>query len=192
MQLTRAADYAVRVMLHLAGQPEGVIISKTILANAADVPESFASKILQTLARAGLIQARRGVAGGFTLLPLGRQASLLDVVECIDGPIALNVCLTSGQSCDRHPECAAHRVWLQAQSAMLAVLREAKLAEMVPAERVRPTLLDADVLTGSGKQELDQVRPQGKLLRRGSARRTLPAGARVRRKTGSSKNKRLS
>jgi len=184
MQLTRAADYAVRVMLHLAGQPEGVVISKTVLASAADAPESFASKILQTLARAGLIQARRGVTGGFTLLPPGRRASLLDVVECIDGPIALNVCLTSGQSCDRQPECAAHRVWLQAQSAMLAVLREAKLAEMVPAGGVNRTLLNADVLAGSGKQEEDQNRPQGKLLRKSRAGRTHPAIAGVGRKRG--------
>lgn len=184
MQLTRAADYAVRVMLHLAGQPEGAVISKTVLANAADAPESFASKILQTLARAGLIEARRGVAGGFTLLPPGRRASLLDVVECIDGPIALNVCLSSGQSCERQPECAAHRVWLQAQSAMLAVLGEAKLAEMVPARRVHRTLLDAGALMGRGKQKEDQTRPLGTVLRKSRAGHALPAGAGVRRKTG--------
>ena len=132
MQLTRAADYAVRVMLHLASQPEGAVVSKTVLAKAAEAPESFLSKILQTLARAGLIQARRGVVGGFFLLPRGAQASLLDVVEAMDGPIALNVCVASGDSCDRHAECPAHQVWLQAQSAMLSVLREAKIAEMVP------------------------------------------------------------
>ena len=133
MQLTRAADYAVRVMIHLASQPEGAVVSKTLLAQAAEAPESFLSKILQTLARAGLIQARRGVAGGFSLLARGAQASLLDVVECIDGPVALNVCVTSGTSCHRQAECAAHQVWLRAQSAMLSVLRQAKIADMIPA-----------------------------------------------------------
>src|ERR1700687_1882745 len=101
MQLTRAADYAVRVMIHLASQPEGTVISKTILAKASEAPESFLSKILQSLARAGLIRARRGIVGGFTLLERGAEASLLDVVESIDGPIALNICLGAGVSCHR-------------------------------------------------------------------------------------------
>ena len=141
MQLTRAADYAVRVMIHLASQPEGAVVSKTLLAKAAEAPESFLSKILQSLARAGLIQVRRGVVGGFSLLPRGKRASMLDVVETMDGPFALNICVTPGTSCHRHVECAAHRVWLRAQSAMLEVLRDAKIAEMIPAQESRRALL---------------------------------------------------
>jgi Rrf2 family protein len=130
MQLTRAADYAVRVMLHLASQPEGAVISKSMLAKASESPESFLSKVLQAMARAGLIQARRGVVGGFTLLPRGRQASMLDVVESIDGPVALNICLSSSGCCEIAEGCAARQVWAEAQAAMVAVLRRAKIAEM--------------------------------------------------------------
>jgi Rrf2 family protein len=162
MQLTRAADYAVRVMIHLACQPEGAFVSKALLAREADAPESFLSKILQALARAGLIQARRGVVGGFSLLPRGSRASLLDVIESIDGPIALNICVTSGASCHRHTECAAHGVWLRAQSAMLSVLREAKIAEMIPAPESCGTLLN---IAESGKQGFKQVPPLGDLKR---------------------------
>ena len=141
MQLTRAADYAVRVMIHLASQPDGRVVSKTLLAKAAEAPESFLSKILQSLSRAGLIQARRGVVGGFYLLPRGAQASLLDVVEAMDGPLALNVCLTSGVSCQRQHECAAHKVWVRAQSAMSSVLAEAKIVDMVSQQNpCRPSL----------------------------------------------------
>jgi len=128
-------------MIHLASQPAGTVVSKPLLAKATEAPESFLSKILQTLARGGLIKARRGVVGGFWLDVQGRRASLLDVVECMDGPIALNVCVTSGAPCHRHAECAAHQVWLRAQSAMLSVLREAKIAEMVPAQTPSRTLL---------------------------------------------------
>ncbi len=154
MQLTRAADYAVRVMIHLASQPEGTVVSKTVLAKATEAPESFLSKILQTLARAGLIQARRGVEGGFSLLPRGARASLLDVVESIDGPIAINVCVISETSCHRHADCAAHEVWLRAQSAMLSVLREAKIAEMVPQAGTPAGIRGSSPqVTGSSKQE---------------------------------------
>ena len=150
MQLTRAADYAVRVMIHLASQPAGAVVSKTLLAKATEAPESFLSKILQSLARAGLIQARRGVVGGFSLLDRGGQALLLEVIESIDGPIALNICLASGASCHRDAECAAHQVWLRAQSAMLSVLREAKIAEMIPVQ-VSRTLLNIEQTTGHEK-----------------------------------------
>lgn len=133
MQLTRAADYAVRVMLHLASQPEGAVVSRSTLAHAADVPESFLSKILQAMARAGLIQARRGVVGGFTLLPKGAAASMLDVVESIDGPVTLNLCLSHSGACRQEAGCAARQVWVQAQSAMVAVLRKARITEMAEA-----------------------------------------------------------
>lgn len=151
MQLTRAADYAVRVMIHLARQPEGAVVSKTLLAKAAEAPESFLSKILQSLARSGLIQARRGTVGGFSLLSRGAEASLLDVVEAIDGPIALNICLTSGVSCHRYAECPAHDVWVRAQGAMLAVLREAKVAELVPGKHRSPPLLNIAELPDSSR-----------------------------------------
>jgi Rrf2 family protein len=152
MQLTRAADYAVRVMIHLASQPEGTVVSKTVLAKASESPESFLSKILQTLARAGLIQARRGVVGGFSLLARGAQATLLDVVESIDGPIALNVCLNSGE-CRREAECAARDVWVRAQSAMLSVLREAKIAEMAREVKSSGKARNITRITAGGKQE---------------------------------------
>jgi Rrf2 family protein len=153
MQLTRAADYAVRVMIHLASQPEDTVVSKTLLAKAAEAPESFLSKILQSLARAGLIQARRGVEGGFSLLSRGAGASLLDVVEAIDGPIALNLCLNSDVSCHRQPGCAAHKVWVQAQSAMLSVLSGAKIAAMVPVPEPGRALQSIAQTTGSSKQK---------------------------------------
>jgi Rrf2 family protein len=153
MQLTRAADYAVRVMIHLASQPEDTVVSKTHLAKAAEAPESFLSKILQSLARAGLIQARRGVEGGFSLLSRGAGASLLDVVEAIDGPIALNLCLNSDVSCHRQPACAAHKVWVQAQSAMLSVLSGAKIAEMIPGRESGCALQNIAQTPGSSKQK---------------------------------------
>src|ERR1017187_11014032 len=55
MQLTRAADYAVRVMIHLAGLPPGARVSRSELSVAAECPEQFLCKVLQNLTRAGLV-----------------------------------------------------------------------------------------------------------------------------------------
>lgn len=137
MQLTRAADYALRVLLHLAQQPPHHSLSRAALAQAVAVPDSFLSKILQKLARAGLIEARRGVEGGFFLLERGRRASVLEVVETIDGPLTLNQCIAPGPGCVRQDHCAAHGVWQQAQQAMVAVLQQARIAELASAERAR-------------------------------------------------------
>jgi len=138
MQLTRAADYAVRVMVHLAGLPPGTRASRSELAAAAGCPEQFLSKVLQSLARARLIVSHRGNTGGFELPALGTTASVLTVVEAIEGPLRLNVCLTGDQGCERQGWCPAHPVWAEAQQAMVAVLEKASitgLAQQVAAGR---------------------------------------------------------
>ena len=88
MQLTRAADYGVRVMIQLAVPAADGLVSLPALAKATGAPESFLSKVLQALARAGLISSRRGQAGGFRISPRGRVASMLEVIEAVDGAIS--------------------------------------------------------------------------------------------------------
>lgn len=130
MQLTRAADYGVRVMVHLATLPTSSRALLPALAEATEAPESFLSKVLQALARAKLISSRRGSAGGFKILPRGREASMRQVIEAIDGPICLNVCLVAGEGCERRTWCPAHPVWARAQRAMLDVLSQNSMEEL--------------------------------------------------------------
>jgi Rrf2 family protein len=128
MQLTRAADYAVRVMIQLATPAADGRVSLPALAEATGAPESFLSKVMQALSRAGMISSRRGQAGGFQISSRGRAASMLEVIEAIDGAICLNVCHMSGRSCRRKASCPAHPVWAEAQQAMLGVLSRATVA----------------------------------------------------------------
>ena len=130
MRLTRAADYAVRVMVHLAGQPADIRVSRAELAAAAECPDQFMSKVLQNLIRANLLISRRGNVGGFELSPEGREATVLDVVEAVEGPILLNLCLVSETACARKPQCPAHCVWRDAQLALTRVLSGARICEL--------------------------------------------------------------
>jgi Rrf2 family protein len=130
MQLTRAADYAVRVLVHLAGMPPETRASRSELASAAECPDQFLSKVLQSLTRAGLVISHRGNTGGFELPASARKASVLDIVEAVEGPIRLNLCLASDTSCSRSHWCPAHLVWAEAQAAMTAVLRRATISEL--------------------------------------------------------------
>lgn len=138
MQLTRAADYAVRVMVHLATLPDEERMLLPDLAQATGAPESFLSKVLQTLTRAQLVSSRRGKGGGFAILTSGREATMRQVIEAIDGPIRLNVCLNGGKDCERKSWCPAHPVWARAQRAMVDVLMSvtvSAMASQLPANR---------------------------------------------------------
>ena len=142
MQLTRAADYAIRVMIHLASQPALTRASRAELATAAECPEQFLSKVLQSLTRAGLIVSHRGNTGGFELPPAQEPITILQVVEAIEGPLRLNLCLASDQACPRENWCPAHPVWVEAQRAMIEVLRNSTIQDLAgratPPERLTP------------------------------------------------------
>jgi len=130
MQLTRAADYAVRAMMHLATLPQGTRVNIGELARASEAPNHFMSKVLQQLVHGGLVVSRRGENGGFELAMPPEEISMLRVVEAIEGRFALNNCLASDTACLRSEWCAAHDVWAEAQGAMVQVLANASIARL--------------------------------------------------------------
>jgi len=142
MQLSRAADYAVRVMLHLAGLPPGTRVCLTDLATALELPPSFLSKVLQRLQHARLIGSRRGMDGGFYLQADCEVLTVLDIVQVMEGPICLNLCLVSATSCKYRVDCVVHPVWREAQAAMVAVLRSVSIAKLAAQAAARKTTND--------------------------------------------------
>ncbi len=130
MEITRASDYAVRVMIHLAGLPPGSTVQRSVLSEATDVRDHFLSKVLQRLVRSGLACSQRGSGGGFSLAVPARSVSLLDVVQAIEGPVRLNQCLREGPSCDKKSWCPAHQVWAEAQIALEAILGAASMERL--------------------------------------------------------------
>jgi Rrf2 family protein len=136
MQLTRAADYGVRVMIQLARAGVDARMSLPELADAADVSPAFLSKVLQRLVHAKLIISRRGKKGGFELLEAGWAASLLDILHAIDGVPELNLCLLPG-GCNRSERCAVHPVWRVAQERLRETLAAATLQQLVAETRAR-------------------------------------------------------
>ena len=140
MQLTRAADYAVRVMVHMASLPTGARAIRTDLAASIGCPEQFLSKVLQGLTKAGLISSHRGNSGGFELPPARLHTTVLEIVEAIEGPIHLNVCLKSLEECGRASACPAYPIWVKAQRSIVDVLGGVNIEEMALQARVAGTL----------------------------------------------------
>jgi Rrf2 family protein len=131
VQLTRAADYGVRVMIHLASLGQEARVSLSALAEAAEAPPAFLAKVLQQMVHAGLVVSHRGKRGGFSLAPFDRSPSLLEIIDELDGLPPLNDCLKPSGGCERRSWCGAHVVWLDAQSRMREVLAGASLESMV-------------------------------------------------------------
>jgi len=130
MQVTRAADYAVRVMVHMAGLPPGTRVQRHALVELSDAPETFLSKVLQRLVISGLLISQRGSGGGFELAVPADAVSLLRVIESVDGPILLNTCVEGARGCDRKTSCAVRSVWEDAQAALTKVLDGVSVARL--------------------------------------------------------------
>jgi Rrf2 family protein len=95
MRLTHLADYAVVLMTAAARRPVGARLSATELAGETGVPLPTAQKLMGLLATSGLLSSVRGAGGGFVLARPAGEISLADIVEAVEGPIAMTVC--SGQ-----------------------------------------------------------------------------------------------
>ncbi|MEK6716068.1 MAG: Rrf2 family transcriptional regulator [candidate division NC10 bacterium] len=134
MKLTRGGEYGIRGVLYLAQQDNGKISMLSAIAKAQDVPPRFLAKIFQALARAGIVRSYRGAKGGFSLARRAAEITIKDVIEAIEGPIYLNVCLVGPGECTRDKICPMHRVWEEAQEKMMGVLARANFADLVKAE----------------------------------------------------------
>ena len=139
LQLTRGGEYAIRAMTYLAHRPVGEISSLRDVGAEQDIPESFLAKIFQSLVHAGLVASQRGAHGGFSLARPPAGITVREVVEAVDGPIALNGCVLWPEDCRRSGDCRMHEVWLLAQERMMDVLEEVTLAELAPAPSPVPS-----------------------------------------------------
>src|SRR3954465_3272982 len=95
MRLTHLADYAVVLMTAAARYPAGARLSATELSADTGVPLPTAQKLMGQLAGCGLLSSARGAGGGFALARAANEISLADIVEAVEGPIALTMCSDS-------------------------------------------------------------------------------------------------
>ncbi len=130
MELTRAADYALRGVLYLSMQPEGSLAIISEIAEAMDIPGGFLARIFQILAKAGIIRSHRGKKGGFSLARPAAEINMRKVIEAMEGPIHLNRCLNGFGDCGRESLCPLHEVWEQIQDQVITTLGKTNFADL--------------------------------------------------------------
>jgi Rrf2 family protein len=145
VRTTAKADYAVRAAVELAAV--GGLANAEQIAQAQDIPLNFLENILRDLRRAGIVESRRGQAGGYALARPAEAISVADVIRAVEGPLA-NV---RGQA----PESLAYAgsaeklrdVWIALRANIRAVLEGVTLADVARGElpaRVEELTRDAD------------------------------------------------
>jgi FeS assembly SUF system regulator len=105
MRLSHLADYAVVLMTAAARRPAGARLSATELASETGVPLPTAQKLMGQLAASGLLTSSRGASGGFALSKPAVEITLADIVEAVEGPIAMTVCSEGRNDCALDAHC---------------------------------------------------------------------------------------
>jgi len=131
MQITRQADYAIRAVLYVARLSDNERAATSQIAKEQKIPPSFLAKIISQLSIAGLLQTSRGARGGVTLAKNPADISLLDVVEAIDGPIALNECVHDDGACNFSGDCPMRSIWCEAQTDLVNKLKSTNFAQFI-------------------------------------------------------------
>jgi len=130
MQVTRQADYAVRAVLYLAQQKPGQRVSTAQVSRAQRIPLTFLAKIVAQLGPAGVLGTTRGAHGGIWLARPAEDISLLEVVEVIDGPLALNACVLNSDACQFEETCPVRGVWCEAQAELARLLAQTTFGQL--------------------------------------------------------------
>jgi len=133
LRLSKLTDYGMLLMSQLASSKQPVW-KATDLAVATGVPAPTVSKLLQSLLQCNLLTSQRGAHGGYRLARSAAMISVREVVDALEGEIALTECNSSHSQCEQQTQCAMRGNWMRINDAMCAVLSSISLAEMSQAD----------------------------------------------------------
>ncbi len=131
MQITRREEYGLKGLIFLARQsPEKVFLVSEV-SKIQKIPESFLAKIFQQLSKAGLLRSYKGPKGGFSLGKPAGEITMREVIEALEGPLAINRCLLHKGECSEETTCPLHEVLGEAQLQLFKVLNRTSIGDLV-------------------------------------------------------------
>ena len=130
LRVTRLTDYATVVLTVLAARPEDVL-SAAELAEQAGLEAPTVSKVLKPLAQASLVEGFRGARGGYRLTRPPREISLIEIVEAMEGPLAMTECSLDEHLCGIAHQCGVRANWRRINDVVAAALASVSLAQML-------------------------------------------------------------
>ena len=142
MIYSRSSEYAIRAFVHLAQVPEGKYEMVKHIAADEEIPSHFLAKILQQLARKGLLRSSKGPTGGFSLRVAAHEIRLLDIVESLDGLQEYERCASGLAECSDEMPCALHDSWKALRSRIMDYLGRNTIADLAKALEQKRRLID--------------------------------------------------
>ena len=130
LKLTKKADYGLIAMRHLAEHADLGACSAKDLADMYSIPQEALAKILQRLAKAGLLKSQHGINGGYTLARDPGQISAFEVIQAIDGPLFITSCVTVRGECGQVDRCTVREPLRKVNESIEQVLKRIKISQM--------------------------------------------------------------
>ena len=130
LRLSKKADYALIAMKHLALRGDQGSSSAREIAEQYDIPIELLAKVLQRLVRSGLLASHQGTRGGYQLARVPARISVADVIQAIDGPVAVTACSSEEGSCDQYAKCNVRDPLWRLRARILTALDECTIAEL--------------------------------------------------------------
>jgi len=133
MQISRKIDYALRAVIYLTLRGDRRPCSAAEIAAREGIPKKFLEKIIQDLIHHGLVHSTRGAQGGYTLARTPEEITFKHVIEAIEGPVSVNVCVgDAGDAgeCSLFPNCGMLWVWREAQKRVMDLFANTTLADV--------------------------------------------------------------
>jgi Rrf2 family iron-sulfur cluster assembly transcriptional regulator len=131
MQITRACEYGVLGLMHLARRDPGQRAMIDEVSRQEHIPKSFLAKIFQHLAKAGFVRSIRGSGGGFALLKSPADISVLQIIEAVEGKIIFQRCRMDKPDCEHAGGCALCGLFERAQDGIKEVLTQTTLRDLL-------------------------------------------------------------
>ncbi|HYD41921.1 MAG TPA: SUF system Fe-S cluster assembly regulator [Anaeromyxobacter sp.] len=146
IRVSKLTDYAIVLLAHLARSERTLTAQE--LAALSSVPLPTVSKLCKELSKAGLVLSHRGRKGGYGLARSPDRISLAQIVEALEGPIALTDCTHAGQSCELEKTCLARASWDPVSRAIHGALSSLPLSSIAPppARGAKPAEADAGLV----------------------------------------------
>jgi Rrf2 family protein len=131
LRLSKKADYALMAMKHLATRSDAASASAREIAEQYDIPVELMAKVLQRLARRGLVTSLQGTRGGYRLARPTTQISVADIIEAIEGPLRVTACSTEEENCGQYAKCSVRDPLWKIKDRIVSALSDCSLQEIV-------------------------------------------------------------
>src|ERR1700683_529312 len=149
LRLTKKADYGLMALKFLAEHPDQTSLSAKDIAEAYHIPPQLLAKILQRLAKVGILRSHAGMNGGYSLLKAAREISAFEVIHAIDGPLFITSCGPSHSGCDLTDSCTIKEPLARVNDSISGLLRSISIGVLPEpgADSVVRTKRSADLVT---------------------------------------------